>query len=94
MNTQTLDNPYIITYSNYFEFNGKVLAYRKKILFDITKTPVALFISNNNGSNGYWINRKWLSESKIKELIKKEPIKVDISDLQWYLQEKLNNVII
>lgn len=92
MNTETLDKPYIITYSNHFEFNGKILAYRKKILFDIINIPNALFCTNNNGSNGYWINRKWLSESKIKELIKNEPIKVDVSDLQWYLQEQLNNV--
>ena len=66
MNTEFIDKSYIITYSNWFEFNGKILAYRKKVLFDITETPKALFISNNNGSHGYWINRKWLSESKIK----------------------------
>lgn len=41
MNTETLDKPYIITYSNWFEFNGKILAYRKKVLFDITNTPNA-----------------------------------------------------
>jgi len=63
MNTEFIDKSYIITYSNWFEFNGKILAYRKKVLFDITETPKALFISNNNGSHGYWINRKWLSES-------------------------------
>lgn len=92
MNTETLDIPYIITYSNHFEFNGKILAYRKKVLFDITNTPNALFCTNNNGSNGYWINRKWLSESKIKELIKNEPKQVDVSHLQWYVQENLNKV--
>ncbi len=92
MNTETLDNIYIITYSNHFEFNGKILAYRKKVLFDITNIPNALFLANNNGSNGYWINRKWLSESAIKRLIKQEPKLVDVSDLQWYLQEQLNGV--
>ncbi len=92
MNTETLDKPYIITYSNHFGFNGKILAYRKKVLFDITSIPNALFLTNNNGSNGYWINRKWLSESKIKELIKNEPKQVNVSNLQWYQQEQLNHV--
>lgn len=92
MNTETLDKPYIITYSNYFEFNGKILAYRKKVLFDITSIPVALFCANNNGSNGYWINRKWLSLTAIKSLLKQEQKQVDVSDLQWYQQEQLNHV--
>lgn len=90
---QTLDKQkYIITYSNHFEYNNRIFAYRKKILFDITNTPNALFLTNNNGSNGYWINRKWLSQSKIKELIKNEPKQVDVSNLQWYQQEQLNHV--
>lgn len=92
MNTETLDKPYIITYSNWFEFNGKVLAYRKKVLFDISEIPKALFLSNNNGSHGYWINRKWLSESKIKELLKNEQKQVYVSHLQWYQQINLNEV--
>ena len=92
MNTEFIDKSYIITYSNWFEFNGKILAYRKKVLFDITETPKALFISNNNGSNGYWINRKWLSESKIKELLINEPKQVDVSHLQWYQQINLDEV--
>ena len=92
MNTEFIDKSYIITYSNWFEFNGKILAYRKKVLFDITETPKALFISNNNGSHGYWINRKWLSESKIKELLINEPKQVDVSHLQWYQQINLDEV--
>lgn len=93
MNIETLDKEkYIITYSNHFEFNSKVLAYRKKVLFDITNTPNALFLSNNNGSHGYWINRKWLSESKIKELLKNEPKQIDVSYLQWYQQINLSEV--
>lgn len=92
MNNNIFDKPYIITYSNYFEFNGKVLAYRKKVLFDITSTPNALFCTNNGGSNGYWINRKWLSESRIKELLINEHKQVDVSSLQWYQQEQLNYV--
>ena len=68
------------------------MSYRKKVLFDITSIPNALFLTNNNGSNGYWINRKWLSESKIKELIKQEPKQVDVSNLQWYQQINLDEV--
>jgi hypothetical protein len=92
MNIETLYKPYIIIYSNYFEFNGKVLAYRKKVLFDITSIPNALFCTKNNGSTGYWINRKWLSESRIKELLINEQKQVDVSSLQWYQQEQLNHV--
>lgn len=92
MNTETLCNTYIITYSNHIEFNGKVLAYRKKILFDITSIPNALFLTNNNGSHGYWINRKWLSESRIKALLINEPKQVDVSSLQWYQQINLDKV--
>jgi hypothetical protein len=83
---------YIITYSNYLEFNGKVLAYRKKVLFDITDVPTPMWIKYNGGSNGYWINRKWLSESKIKIIIQKTPREIDISNMQWYQQEQLNHV--
>ncbi len=92
MNTEFIDKPYIITYSNWFEFENRILAFRKKVLFDITETPKALFTSSNNGSFGYWINRKWLSESKIKELLKNELKQVDVSNLQWYQQEQLNHV--
>lgn len=93
MNTETLDKPYIITYSNHFEFNGKKLAYRKKILFDITtNNPNAIFTTNNNGSFGYWINRRWLSESMVECLIKHESVDVDVSHMQWYLQEQFNHV--
>ena len=93
MNENFIDKPYIITYSNHFEFNGKILAFRKKVLFDLTNgNPNALFTSSNNGSFGYWINRKWLSESMIKSIIINKPKQVDISHLQWYLQENLNHV--
>lgn len=92
MNTEFIDKPYIITYSNWFDFENRVFAFRKKILFDITNTPITLFTSNNNGSFGYWINRKWLSESKIKRLLINEPKQVDVSNLQWYQQEQLNHV--
>ncbi len=94
MNTETNNKPYIINYSNHFEFNGKTLAYRKKLLFDITGTPTALFCANNSGFYGYWINRDWLNENKIQELIKHEIKQVDVSHLASSIQEQLNNVFL
>ena len=90
MNIETLDNKYIITYSNWFEFDDKIFAYRNKLLFDITNTPKVLYPSENNKSNGYWVNRKWLSQSKIKQLLRLEPKHIDISNLQWYKQLELD----
>jgi hypothetical protein len=87
-----LDNTYFITYSNHFKIDGKTFAFRKKQLFDISNIPVKIELKDNNNCLGYWINRKWHSLSKLKELvILKEKI-VDVSDLQWYDQLKLDNV--
>lgn len=72
-----------ITYSNHFEFNGARLAFRKKLLFDIT-TNTPRFIPNDNG---YWlVNRKQLTPLAAKGLIKNKAITVDISHLQMYQQ--------
>lgn len=87
-----LDNEYFITYSNHFEFEGKTFAFRKKELFNITGIPKHVELKNNNNCWGYWINRKWLSLSKIKTMIKNEKIKVDVSSLQWYEQINLDKV--
>ena len=84
--------PYTITYSGHFKVNDKTFAFRLKELFDITNIPIHLPIKDNNGSKGYWIDRKWYSLSKIKEMYVNNPITVDVSDLQWYQQEQLNNV--
>lgn len=87
-----LDNKYFITYSNHFEFECKTFAFRKKELFNITGIPKHVELKNNNNCWGYWINRKWLSLSKIKTMIKNEKIKVDVSSLQWYQQINLDKV--
>ena len=81
------EKPYIITYSNWFEFEGRILSFRKRELFDITETPKHIpFV-------GHWnVNRKQLSKSKAKKLVKNESKSVDVSNLQWYQQEQLNNV--
>lgn len=83
-----IPNKYIITYSNHLEFEGRVLAFRKQELFDITNSPI--HIQFNQSAQAWIVNRKQLSKTKAKELIKHEPKKVDVSDLQWYIQEQLN----
>lgn len=90
--TSRLDNSYFIIYSNYFEIENKVFSFRKKVLFDITNLPLKLELKNNNNCLGYWINRKWFSLSKIKDLVKLENKKIDVSNLQWYDQIKLDYV--
>lgn len=80
--------PYIIIYNYSFEFNGRLLAFRKKELFDITDMPTLIpFV-------GHWnIKRVQLSVSKAKELCKPIKVNKDVTDLQWYQQEQLNHVI-
>jgi len=89
---QNLDNTYFIIYSNHLELEGKTFAFRKKQLFDITNVPKLLELKDNNNCQGYWINRKWFTLSKLKPLVLMEERIVDVSELQWYLQERLNHV--
>jgi len=80
---QNLDNTYFITYSNHFELENKTFAFRKKFLFDITNIPVLMNLKDNNNCQGYWINRKWFSLSKLKPLVRMEERIVDVYELQW-----------
>ena len=89
---KNLDTNYLITYSNFFEIEGKTFAFRRKELFDITSIPKYMDLKNNNQCKGYWINRKWLSQSRIEGIIIREPKTVDVSQLQWYDQIKLDHV--
>jgi len=82
----------IIIYSNFFELENRLFAFRKKQLFDITNLPTLVNLKDNNNCLGYWINRKWFTLSKLKPLIKKEEKKVDVSSLQWYQQIELDCV--
>jgi len=83
---------YTITYSNHFEFNGHILAFRKQLLFDIGGVaPNYLPIKENGTSKGWMINRKWLSLLKSKELASTRiPKEADVSDLQWCTQIELD----
>lgn len=83
-------NIYIITYSNYLEFEGRILAFRKQQLFDITDSPK--WIPFNEIAQAWIINRKQLTKTKAKELIIPKVKEVDVSNLQWYIQEQLNGV--
>jgi hypothetical protein len=87
MNTE-IPNNYIITYSNYLKFEGRKLAFRKRELFDITDSPI--WIPFNEKANCWIVNRKQLSKSKAEDLIIKQQVTVDVSNLQWYEQEQLN----
>jgi hypothetical protein len=84
---------YIITYSNYFIIEERTFSFRKKQLFDITDIPKLIQLKNNNNCLGYWINRKWYSLSKLRDLVIKGKMIVDVSDLQWYEQINLDKVI-
>lgn len=84
------NNEYFITYSNYLIFENQTLSFRNKELFNITNLPI--HIDFNVKANCWIINRKHLSKSKAKELLINEHKQVDVSQLQWYLQEQLNHV--
>ena len=81
-------NTYKITYSNHFEFNNRLLAFRKQLLFDITDSP--RYIALNENAKCWLVNRVQLSKQKAESLIIKKPIIVDVSNLQWYLQCELD----
>ena len=81
-----------IIYSNYFIIENMVFSFRKKELFNITNLPIHIPLKDNNNCKGYWINRKWISLSKIKGLVIKEEKEVDVSGLQWYQQINLQEV--
>ena len=89
MNTE-IPNRYLIEYSNHFEFNGCLLSFRKQELFDITDMPK--HIPFNQVANCWIVNRKQLSKTKAQELVKKEPVVKDVTELQWYQQAQLKHV--
>ena len=83
------NNEYFITYSNSFRYEGLLLAFRRKKLFNITNTP--LLISYNENCKCWLVNRKQLTISKIKQIATTNPVKVDVSDLQWNIQINLDH---
>jgi len=87
MNTEN-PNKQEITYSNYLEFEGRLLAFRKQLLFDVTGLPK--LITYNENVNAWIVNRKQLTKLKAKQLIVMKEKKVDVSDLQWHEQIKLD----
>ncbi len=78
---------YIITYTNKLVFQGRTFAFRKRMLFDISgQTP--LYIPRSE--QGWWIGRHLLTPNKAKELTQIVATDIDVSHLQWYMQEQLN----
>lgn len=90
MSTENPNNEYKITYSNSFEFEGVLLAFRKKELFNISNLPI--HIPFNKAANAWLIKRKQLTLSKAKDITTNKQVTVDVTDLQWYQQEELNHV--
>lgn len=86
--SQNPNNEYFITYSNSFRFEGILLAFRRKQLFNITNTP--LLIPYNEKASCWLVNRKQLTISKIKQIATTNPVKVDVSTLQWNIQINLD----
>ncbi len=82
--------PYKITYNYHFKVGNKTFAFRKGNLFDVTDIPSFKPILENNGSKGWWIDRVWYSFSKVEPLVVKEPLIIDVSNLQWYQQCRLD----
>lgn len=90
MNDTKPNNNYFITYSNYLIFENQILAFRKKLLFNITNIPT--LVNFNESANAWIINRKHLSKLKASQLLVNEPKQVDVSNLQWYMQINLDQV--
>jgi hypothetical protein len=84
------NNEYFIIYSNSFYFDGVLLSFRKKQLFNISNIPN--LIPFNKKSNCWIINRKQLTLKKAEKIITNNKIKKDLSDLQWYQQINLDKV--
>jgi len=84
------NNQYFITYSNSFLFEGELLAFRKRELFNITGLPI--HIPFNQLANCWIIKRRQLSISKAKQLSTQKEIIKDVSDLQWHKQIELDEV--
>lgn len=82
------EKPYVITYTNLLEFDGKKLSFRKRELFDLTSTPSLI----KRSEQGWWFGKKLLTPSKAKELVKNTTYDVDVTHLQWVDQERLNHV--
>ena len=83
-----MPNTIYITYSNHFTFEGVKLAFRKKLLFCIDKVPA--LIPFNEIAQCWIVKRKQLTKLKAKELLINEPLKIDVSGLQWYKQIELD----
>jgi hypothetical protein len=83
-------NYYVIEYTNHFEYEGNLYAFRKRELFCITNTPVWI---KYNTTARCWVNGKSkMTKTLIESLIINKPIRVDVTSLNWDLQCRLDGV--
>lgn len=79
-----------VFYTYGFTYNDEIYVFKSKNLFKIQgNLPPKLIQMSNNGTNGYWIGREFLTLNKIKELTKEINFELDISGIQWYIQEQI-----
>lgn len=83
-------NHYVITYSNHFEYENNLYAFRKQQLFCITNTPIWI---KYNTTTRCWVNGKSkMTKTLIESIVITKPIKVDVTDLNWNVQCELDEV--
>lgn len=92
MNDNSIDWS-IVNYTNKIVFNNRKLAFKNKILFDITALPKRLELVNNNGVLGWYVNGKFLSKNYAKGLVELENTVININSLQWFEQINVNKPI-
>ncbi len=85
MNDNSIDWDFV-KYTNKIVFNGRTLAFKNKILFDITGIPKRLEMINNSGVLGWYVNNKFLSRNYAKGAIILENTTINIKSIQWFEQ--------
>ena len=79
-----------VIYTYGFTFKGDLYVFKAKNLFKIQGNSAPKLIPmTNNGTQGYWIGRKFLPVGKVKEITQEINYKFDISGIQWTIQEQI-----
>lgn len=76
----------LVKLPGYLLFNNCKYSFKHKHLVQIINNNTFYVIPKSN--QGWWLSSKvLLTHAKAKELFVKEPFTINISHLQWYLQE-------
>jgi len=79
-----------VKYIHGFEYAGKLYGFKNKNLFLLSgSSPEYIEMKVNHNQKGYYLGRDFVSLEKIKPITKEINLTVDISNLQWYIQEDL-----